>query len=179
MATQILDGSGAGNVAAVDVKNRLLTFSVVESELHDAAEIGQAYTWASDTYDPDQDDTILMLKNTGDNPLHITDMWIHSDTDTRALVHLPTSEVTMAGTSIIGVNLNTGRNDVADADARRDETGNTLGTLIWSTEIYAIGDAAHIHWGGALILAKNKAVGVDFTVAAAAADVVFWGFFET
>ena len=179
MPTQILDGTGDGHTAAVDKKNRLITFSVVESELHDAAESGQAFSWASDTYDPDQDDTILMLKNTGDAPLHITDMWIHSDADTRALVHLPTSEVTMAGTLITGVNLNTARNDVANADARRDETGNTLGDLIWSTEIYAIGDAAHIPWGGALILGKNKAVGVDFTVAATAADVVFWGFFES
>ena len=178
MATQILDGTGGGHVAGVDGKNRLQTFSVVESELHDAAETGQAYTWASNTYDPDQDDTILMLKNTGNADLHITDMWISSDADTRVIVHLPTSEVTMAGTSITGINLNTGRNDVADADARRDETGNTQGDPIWTGEVFAIGDAVHIEWGGALILAKNKAVGVDFTVAATAADVVFWGFFE-
>ena len=84
----------------------------------------------------------------------------------------------MAGTIITGFNLNTGRNDVANANARRDETGNTLGDLIWGGEVFAIGDAVHIPWGGALILAKNKAVGVDFTVAATAADVVFWGFFE-
>lgn len=178
MATSILDGKGRGFVAAVTEENQLDVHAVVETELHDRAEEGQAFTWASGTYSAAQDDTILMLKNTGDVPLHITDMWIGSNTDTRVVVHIPTSEVTMAGTIITGVNLNTGRNDVADADARRDETGNTQGDLVWTAETFAIGDPLHILWGGALILGKNKAVGVDFTVAASAIDVVFWGFFE-
>lgn len=178
MSTQILDGEGGGNVAGVNADKRLKVQAVIETDLHNRSDVGQAFTWASGTYDPGQDDTILMVKNTGDTPLHITDMWIKSDIDTRVVVHIPTSEVTMAGTIITGVNLNTGRNDVADADARRDETGNTQGDLVWTGELFAIGDPFHIHWGGALILAKNKSVGVDFTVAATAADVVFWGFFE-
>lgn len=178
MATQILDGEGGGALAGVNEDKRLKVQAVIETDLHNRSDAGAAFSWASGTYDPDQDDTILLLKNQGDTPLHITDMWINSDADTRVVVHLPTAEVTLGGTIITGINLNTGRNDVADAEARRDETGNSQGDAIWTGEVFEIGDAIHLHWGGALILGKNKSVGVDFTVAATAADVVFWGFFE-
>ena len=164
--------------ARVDAAGALKTRSVTISELEDASVVnGLAFIWASQTYDPDMDDTILLVKNTGDKDLHIDSIWLSCDTDTRALVHLPVAEVTPAGTAIVGVNLNTGSANVAEASAMRDETDNTQGLVVWSGEIKAAGDPYEVVFGGALVLVKNKSVGVDYPTASAAADVTIEGHF--
>ena len=176
---QIEDGTGTGSKAKVNADFHLLTTAGVETELsHVSKERGQAYVWASGTYDPGAGDTILLLKNTGDKGLHIAMIWLSSDVDTRVVVHLPTTEVTPTGTTITGVNMNTGSSNVAEATAIRDETNNTQGDIVWSGEIQAAGDPFAIDLEDALSLAKNKSLGVDFVADAAACDVTFMGHFE-
>lgn len=176
---QLEDGTGTGNKAKVNADFHLLTTAVIETELsHVSKERGQAFVWASGTYDPDAGDTILLLKNTGDKGLHVARIWISADVETRVVVHLPTTEVTPTGTTVTGVNLNTGSSNVAEATAIRDETNNTQGDIVWSGEVQAANDPFPLDLEDALSLAKNKSVGIDFVSAATACDVAIMGHFE-
>lgn len=174
----IEDGIGKGFKARVDSKNRLRSHVVDEPEMHAASEDGDAYAWASETYDPAAADTILLVKNTGNPNLHIEFVYLSTDVDTVATIHLPTTEVTPTGTAITGTNFNTGSSNVAEASAIRDETNNTQGNVIWSGEIYAASGPYRVDLQGALILAKNKSVGVDYVADVAACDVTIFGFFN-
>ena len=175
---QIEDGKGSGSRVGVS-ENRLLVKALVESDLSHSAGEGHAYSWASGTYDPDAGDTILLVKNTSKTfDLHITQIWISTDVETRAIIHLPTSEVTVTGTAISGINLNTGSSNVAEASAARNETNNTQGDIVWSGEVQATSDPYLLKPLGALIIAKNKSIGVDLVSAATAADITIWAHFE-
>lgn len=176
----ITGGTGKQNAAEVNDDFQLVVKAIMETEAQFiSGEKGEAFSWASDTYSAAQDDTILLVKNTAtDKELHIEAIWVSANADTRVLVHLPTANVTVAGTTITGVNLNTGSSNVAEAEAARDETGNSLGDLIWSGEIQAIDLPYKLPLQGVLILKKNKSVGVDFTVAATACDVTIMGYYD-
>lgn len=178
----IEDGTGGGFRAQVDRKKRLRTHSVIETDLHAVSEDGDAYSWASGTYNPAAGaETVLLVKNTGNAPLHIEGIWLSTDIDTRVQIHIPTSEVTVtAGNAVVvGRNLNTGSSNVAEASAASDETNNTQGDIIWSAEIYAVSGPFYVDFQGAVILAKNVSIGVDYVIDVAALDVTIIGFFET
>ncbi len=175
---QIEDGTGAGFRAKVDKKNRLTAKAVVLPEIHDESDGGNAYSWVSGTFDYAAADTILLVKNTGEDKLDIEGVWLSGDTDTRVEIHLVTADVTVAGTTIVGVNLNTGSANTASAEAARNETGNTQGSIIWSGEIHATQNPLFVPLYGSVILAKNKSIGVDYVTNGAACDVTILGFFD-
>ena len=174
-----LTDPNTGVNAAVSGDQQLLTKALIESGLRFVSEATkESYAWASGTYDPDAGDTILAIKNTSNTKkLHITKVWVSCDTESRVVIHIPTSQVTMAGTAITGTNLNTTSANVADADARQDETGNTQGDIVWSGETQAANDSFLVDFEGALILDRNKTVGVDFVAASTAGDVTMFGYF--
>lgn len=170
------DGKGSGFKAGVNSENRGLVHAVSVGELrHVAGEFARSYIWASGTYNYDAADTILLVKNIGVPLLHVDGVWLSVDTDTRVVIHLPTAEVTVAGVTVTGVNLNTSSGNVAEASAAQDETGNTQGGVIWSGEIHAAQAPVFIPFGGAVILAKNKSIGVDYVTVGTACDVVIIG----
>jgi hypothetical protein len=154
-----------------------LVQAITESGLEFISERkGLSFSWASETYDPDAGDTILLVKNTSSTlDLHIDNVWLSCDTDTRVVIHLVTADVTVAGTTITGINLNTGSTAVAEASAARDETGNTQGSVIWSGEIYAAGPPVEVDFRSAVILNTDKSIGVDFVSASTAGDVTIMG----
>lgn len=178
--TVIQDGTGAGFRAGVNEDNQMVVKAITESEIQFVSgEKGLAFSWASQTFDPNQDDTILLVKNTStDKELHVETIHISVDGDTRVLVHLPTTNVTVAGTTITGVNLNTGSSNVAEAESARNETGNSLGDVIWSGELFATQNPIELKYGGSLILKKNKSVAIDLTVAITAADITIVGYYD-
>ena len=100
------------------------------------------------------------------------------DTDSVATIHLPVTEVTPTGTAVTGVNLNTTSQNVAEATAIRDETDNTQGSVIWSGEVYAASGPFCVDFDGAVILGKNKSIGVDYVTEGAACDVTIIGYYE-
>jgi hypothetical protein len=110
--------------------------------------------------------------------LHIDGIYLSSDTDTRAVIHVPTSEVTVTGTTITGFNLNTSSANVAEAEAARDETNNSQGNIVWSGEIQASSDPIYIDFSGALILNTNDSIGIDYVADVAACDVVIAGHYQ-
>ena len=175
------DGKGKGNQAEVNSDNQLTVKAVIETEIEFNSEAkGGAYAWASGTYNPATgDDTILLVKNTSDTlNLHIDTVWLSTAVDTRVVIHLVTADVTLAGITIVGTNLNTNSSNVAPASAIRDETGNTQGTIIWSGEIFAASQPQVIEWDGAVILGKNISIGVDYVTDPTACDVVIIGHFN-
>jgi len=160
--SQIEDGKGSGNRAQVNKENQLVVAAVVSSELeHESEENGQAYAWTSGDINIDATDTVLLIKNTSDTPLHIESLQVGGGTNTTSVViHLPTTEVTpTGGTAVTGTNLNTASSNVADANARSDETDNTQGNKLYT--VYLEADANVFVQTPGLILAKNKAIGVD------------------
>lgn len=177
MGLTIDDGKGSGSSAEVTTDNLLKTFAVTETEFEFSSDVkGKAFAWASGTYDPAAGDTILLVKNTSTSEeLHIDAIWLSTDVDTRVVIHMPTTNVTVAGTTITGTNLNSQSGNAAAASAARDETGNTQGDIIWSGEIMAAEGMTDVSLGGALILGQNASVGVDFVANVAACDVTIWG----
>lgn len=174
---QLEDGKGRGNVAEVNDDNQLVTNGVIVTHLHfNSEKNGISFSWSSGTYDAAAGDTILLIKNTSTTKdLHIHQIWLSTDTETRVVVHVPATEVTPAGTTITGSNLNTTSAIVAGASAKRDETDNTQGNIYWAGEIQAATNPLMIDFEGALILGQNESIGVDYVADVAACDVTILG----
>jgi hypothetical protein len=174
------DGAGKNGSAQVNSDQRLNVEAVTETEFEFVSKIkGQSYSWSSGTYDPAAGDTILLVKNTSSTKsLHIDGIYLSSDTETRVVIHVPTTDVTVTGTTITGTNWNTGSSNVAEASAARDETNNSQGSIIWSGEIQAANDPLNIDFSGALILNTNASVGVDYVADVAACDVTITGHYQ-
>ncbi len=173
-------GHSYGRIMGVNEDLRAETQSVTETEFEFISKSkGLAFSWASGTYDAAAGDTILLVKNTSSTKkLHIDKITLSTDTETRVVVHLPTTQVTVTGTTVTGVNLNTASGNVAEASAARDETNNTQGNVIWSSEIQAAGEPYSINWYGALILNTNDSIGVDYVADVAACDVTILGHYQ-
>lgn len=175
MPIPIVDGKGSGRLAEVNSENQLVTKAVVETDLEFHSEHeGQAFSWNSGTYDGAAGDTALLVKNTaGDLDLHIDHIVISIDIESRVVIHLPTTEVTVAGTTITGTNLNTGSSNVAEAGAARDETGNAQGNIVWTGELQAASEPHVVDLP--VVLSKNKSIGVDIVGDFGACDITIVG----
>jgi len=181
MGLRLEDGKGRGFEVAIESDNHLQTDSVVQTKVeHLSEEKGDSYMWASGSYDPMVgNDTILLVQNTSDTQnLHINRIWLSTAVDTRVTIHLVTVALTPAGTAIVGTNMNTNSSRVAAAIAKRDETNNSIGSIIWSGEIYALSGPYEVVIAGAVILGKNKSIGVDYVVDPTACDVTIMGYYD-
>lgn len=179
MGIIMLRGSSDGGVA--DVVDRCL-LARLKSAFDKAIEDGDAYSWANATYDYAASDTILGVQNNSDvRDLHIEKIWLTGDTATEFIVHT-SSGATMAGTAVVGVNLNRASSNVAPATAIGDETGNGQAAASYSGRIVtgriAADGIAEINLGGALVLPEGWNVGVDFVTDGTGANVVIWGYFK-
>lgn len=173
------DPKGAGvNEQKVDKEGNARVFAVVISNLeHESEKNGKAYNWTSGVVDIDSGDTVLLVKNTSDTPLHIEIISIANGSLASAYtVHLPTTEVTPAGVTVTGTNLNTGKSEVAEAISKSDETDNTQGNII-AVEFMAVDADVDINVSG-LILGKNKSVAVDVTENTVESCVTVIGHYE-
>ena len=74
-------------------------------------------------------------------------------------IHLPTTNVTVAGVTVTGTGLNTSKPEVAVASAASNESGNSQGTII-RTKYLAVDRNLEIKFPG-LILGTNKSVAID------------------
>ena len=177
----LLYGSdGAIITSGISGKSRRLDVSA-RSDLrtyYTSRDDGQVYTWTG-LYAVGANDTVLLVKNISTSlVLIVTEIEIVNDAVTRVRIHLPTVEVTPAGTEIIGKNINTGTTNAADAIARQDDTANSLGDVILDTLI----GANEPHPEGfehGLRITQNKSVAVDFVTAAVAlGGATVHGYFE-
>ncbi len=173
------DPSGSGiNEQKVNKEGQALTFSITQTELvHESEENGSAYNWSTDLVNIDANDTVLLIKNTSDNHLHIDSIRIaNGSTASEYTIHLPTADVTVTGTTVTGTNLNTASSNVASSSAASDETNNSQGNVI-ETVFLSIDSNIEIGELG-LILGKNKSVAIDVVAATTETAVTIVGHFE-
>jgi hypothetical protein len=165
--------------ADVDSSNRLLTSSAVLSRAaQNARDKGELYSWTTATYNYDAADTILLVRNdSATKSLYIESVVFSGDTASEWKVHVSTTAITAAGTAVTGVNLNLTSNNSADATAKADETGNSIGSVIHGAFVLA-STASRQDYGGALVLPQNGWVGVDVVTNGAAAVASIVGWFE-
>ncbi len=176
---QIEDGKGSGNRAQVSAENQLSVAAVTVSELeHESEAHGTSYRWSTDIVSVDANDTVFLLKNTSDTHLHVDSVSIaNGSTASEYTIHLPTTEVTPTGATVTGTNLNTSSSNVADADAKADETNNTQGNVI-GTVWLAVDRNQNIPTPG-LILGKNKSIAVDVVATVTETAVTISGHYES
>lgn len=181
MGIQLEDGKGSGRSVQVNDDNQLMTKSITEAEIEFVSEAeGLTFAWCSGTQATSAGDTILLVKNTSTTKtIRIDTVTMSADTDTRAIIHVPTSEVTSpTGTAVTGTNLNITSSNVADASAIRDETTNSQGNIVWSGEIYATERPVMVEFNGALILGTNDSVAIDYVSGqTAVCDCVIVGYY--
>jgi hypothetical protein len=177
--TGVISGSG-GSTLFVDSANRARIKPI--DDFLAAVARGDAYSWASQTYDPDAHDTILGVENNEpDRMLYIERIIVTSDTASQIQV-FASSGATMAGTAVTGANLNHTSGRLALASAYADETGNGAqgagypGLLF--TDYVAANTLKTIEIGGAVAIGYDHMIGVDLTTAATAANVTIFGWFE-
>lgn len=171
---QIEDGAGSGNRAKVSNTGLLEVEAVTVTEFeHVSEKNGDSYIWSSDAVNIDANDTVLLVKNTSAISLHITKIRITTSTNSEFTIHLPTTEVTVTGTSVTGVLINTTKAGAAASNAASDETNNTQGDVIGTAFLLA-NTTEELDFEG-VIIAKNKSIAVDQVADAALAAVSIYG----
>lgn len=174
------DGTGAGNVASVDATHLLGVRAVTETELVEASELGDSYSWSNVSYDYAAADTILLIQNTSiTQTLMIDFFYIQGSTATEVVVHCPTIAFVPAGTAVTGTNMNRTSGKSASAIAKANETNNTQGAIVFRGAIAAApSDPYVIALGGSLILGYGQSVGVDYVTDGTACRVTIIGHFS-
>ena len=174
-----LEGATGGNVLNVDVDGRAETTSVIQNSLQHYSESGDSWAWSNVTYDPDAQDTIILVKNThATKNLYISKIQFSSDVASEVKVHLTDGATfTPTGTAIVGINLNNNVGGTAYATAIGDETANTLGNIIFHTQVVA-NVPNQFDMSNAVVLGTNQSIGVDLVAAATAAYATIWGYYK-
>ncbi len=139
---------------------------------------GQGYSWTG-LYNSGNGETVLLVKNTSASLVFVvTEIDVVSDAVTRVRIHLPTTNVTVAGTEITGVNLNAGSTNAAPASGWQNETGNSIGDVI--TDFLIAANTPHSEtFEDGLRITQNKSIGVDVaTGATTLGGATIIGYFE-
>ena len=181
MGIQIEDGKGKGFVAQVDEAGHLRVSANVETELeHVSKEEGLAFSITNATYNYSAGDTVLGIKNQdADRNFHVDRIICSGDADTQVIIHVPTAEVTMGGTAVTEVNLNTNSGRTASMDSRANESGNAIAAGTHAASFFMLASTPYtVEFEGALILGTNEGVFVDFVGVGTGAVVTILGDFE-
>jgi len=174
----VIEDGGTGITAKVNAEQQLAVAAATSTEFQQhSEEDGSSFIWCSDAVNPAVDDTVLLVKNTSAESLHIVKIVISGSTTSEYTVHLPTVEVTPTGGTVTGVKLNTGKVGAAEASAKSLETNNAQGDVIDS--IFVLASTPYtLHYEGAILLAKDKSIGVDVVANAVLSCVSIYGFYD-
>ncbi len=149
------------------------------SAIHEASLNGDAYSWHAVSSDVDTTDCILMVRNLSRTRLLVINrIYMWADVPTALEVALTRSSTAYSaggvGVAVVGVNLNTSSNKVADADAYADDASVAQGSLIHTFETNeTTGDEFGIDYQteDTIVLGNTGAIGVDITAEPGAAGV--------
>jgi hypothetical protein len=177
------DGRGSGGTAEINKRNELSVTTV--SEIHKAALNGDAYAWNAISANIDATDCMLMVRNLSPTRLLVINRiyaWV--DVATAIDVHISTNATAFSaggvGAAVVGVNLNTSSNKVADAGGYSDDAGVTQGTIITTlhtnelaTDVFGI----DFRTNDEIVLGTNGCIGVDDITEPAAFECTIIGYF--
>ncbi len=164
------DGAGNGNTAGVNSKHQLLTRAIAVSSIHEASLLGDAYSWSAVSANIDTTDCMLLVANTSQTrKLVIDHCYVRGDI--AGNINLKVCSVaglTLAGTAVVGTNLNTGSANIAPASAWADETASPATTIVQVVYQHLCVNAQgttspmiRVDFDGAIVLAYNTAFGID------------------
>lgn len=176
MGVIIKDGRGTGESLKVDTDGALLSSSITQTRREHVSEVrGNTFIWNTGPVDLGAGDTVLLVKNNSDEVLHINSIIISSDTMSQWRIFFPTSEVTVTGTTVVGLNMNTASSKIALASAASNETNNSGGDIVCNLFLSANTVAASDLRG--IILGKNVSIAIDQIANTTTASVAIIGFF--
>jgi len=174
MSDYIQDGTGSGNRAKVDAKNRLHTFSTIETGGTEAAFEGDLYNVNTNTISLTSANTsaLLYMKNTDSVPWIYNRVFYNAGPSTGGsgdflaeVVANPTSgTLVSAGTDITPYNLNFGSSKVLTSVTKKGAEGSTVtdGEVRVSTIIPASGSRVLIAFDS-IILEPGSSIAVQVT----------------
>ena len=176
---QIGDGKGSGGGNWQMKANRGQIDADIHTALEEHSEKGDAYVWHAVTYSYTGADTLMGIRNTHPTKLlHIDKIIVSSQVATQIQLHMTEGSAALAGTLVTGFNLNGASGNVAQADARVDETTNSSqGTRITTFEVVAL-TMFEFNFEGSLILKLNDALGIDGVDAGTSFELSVFGFYN-
>lgn len=174
----IEDGKGSGGNWHIR-NQRGQVDADIHTTLEEHSEKGDAYSWSNVSYNYDAADTIIGLRNTSaTKDLYIDRIYISGSTATVVTIHRVDSSAALAGTAIAAVNLNGNSNQIAEAEAKGDETTNSSqGNILLNAEIEAA-KLRELDFQSAIILAPGDMLGIDFVTDGTTANATIFGFFN-
>lgn len=184
MITNIKDGTGSGQTAAIDGNNNLVVTTA--SALNAATLRGDAYAWNQISADINTTDCALLIMNQSDTRLLVISYcYFWNDTVGQTDFKLvDCTGATITGTAVAAVNLNRASPKKPDAVAYHDETGSGTGNLIltWYQHYETNGEATtapgiFIDFKDAIILGKNDGFGFDLITENTGQEVSVVGYF--
>lgn len=131
---ELLDGTGSGRKAGVDIENRLQTTSVSQSiEHHNNKEFGRAFSLLFQQTATGAGDYIFYAKNTGSRDLILEGYNYRVASAEQLLFYINPEGDPVGGTEVVPGNLNGGsaRLLTGTYQAGNDITGLTNGTLLY------------------------------------------------
>lgn len=171
------DGTGTGNRAKVDDKNRLTTLAITETLDKQINRDGKVWSVTSNTTAVGANDFIFYLKNTGDELITITDIRASSGAATKLYIQAVDGTPTFtAGADLTPVNRNRGQVAVPTATIKEDTNTTGLsdeGTL-FILPCPTANTLYHIRTTSGIIIPKGQAIAA-YTSAATSLEVV-WSF---
>ena len=180
MSLQIGDGKGGQGGNWHIQNNRGQIDADIHTALEEHSEKGDAYVWHAVSYSFSNADTLMSIRNIHpEKLLHIGNVIISVQAATQAQFHITTGSAALAGTVVTGFNLNRSVGNVAQADARVDETTNSAqGTRFLTLDLAAL-THTEFDFEGALILKLNDAMGIDGVAAGTSFELSVLGFFNS
>jgi len=181
----IIEGSDKyHNVSQLEIHKGQMQVNTA-SAFHKAALRGDAFTWNAVAYNSGANETLITVRNLSPNRLLVIHrMYMYTDVEGIYDIHIQTvttAFTTTSGAVIVGVNLNTSSNKVADADAISDETAIAAqGTIILSlrtNELTTDQFSIDFPTNDSIILGTNGRIAIDSSAAAATCDATITGYF--
>ena len=183
MGTINIRGGSVGNMVEVDAGNAMRTRRQDEWDVAVAA--GLAFSWSSASHNYDAHDTIIAVENNSNlYDLKIKKIVAIAGNAATEVVVFGASGVALTGDDdITGVNLNgtSGLLDTLLATAKGDDTVNTEQASAYPTKFITGRTAATVgitfDVDGAIVLAADQMVGVNFTTVCDDSYATIWGYF--
>ncbi len=179
MTLLIGDGTSGGGGSWKMQNNRGQVDADIHTALEEHSEKGDAYVWHAVSYSFTGADTLMAIRNIHPTKLlHIEKVLISVQAATQAQFHMTEGSAALAGTLVTGFNLNRASGNVAQADARVDETTNSAqGTRFLTLDLAAL-THTEFDFEGALILKLNDALGIDGVDAGTSFELSVLGFYN-
>lgn len=171
MGFEIEDGKGTGRKAEVDQDFRLRTFAVTHTgDQHVNVVGGKVWSVNVENLSPTAaDDYILYIKNTGDVPLHISDIRLSAETAATQIKVHGVSGPAAGGSDVTPVSRTIGSASLPTATIQSgvDITGLTDEGVLFYIQCDTVGKEEHLSTTSKIRIPKGKAIALSVETATA------------